>query len=153
MLRKFVLVSVLSLAVSASAVAQPQDGGDTAAVRTVLANYKSSLERLDLENVERLFAVDSQIIESGKIEGTYANYRDHHIGPELAEFSSFKFADYSVQVRIEGALALTTETYRYSIHLKDKPDVIERRGVATSVLRKVDGRWQIASMHSSSRKP
>lgn len=153
MLRKFVLVGVLSLAVSASAAAQSQDGGDAAAVKAVLASYKSSLERLDLENAEGLFAADSQIIESGKIEGTYANYRDHHIGPELAEFSSFKFADYSVQVQIEGALALTTETYRYSIHLKDKPDVIERRGVATSVLRKVDGRWRIASMHSSSRKP
>ncbi|KAF1723468.1 hypothetical protein CSC76_15270 [Pseudoxanthomonas mexicana] len=87
------------------------------------------------------------------MEGTYADYRDHHIGPELGHFESFQFSDYVVKVRLEGPIALATETYRYTIRLKDKPEPIERQGVATSVLRKSDGEWRIVSMHSSSRTP
>ncbi|WP_338014961.1 YybH family protein [Pseudoxanthomonas mexicana] len=58
-----------------------------------------------------------------------------------------------MKVRLEGPIALATETYRYTIRLKDKPEPIERQGVATSVLRKSDGEWRIVSMHSSSRTP
>src|SRR3546814_6024426 len=82
-----------------------------------------------------------------------ADYRDHHIGPELGHFASFKFSDYTVTVRLEGPIALATETYRYTIVLKDKPEPIERQGVATSVLKKSEGTWKIVSMHSSSRGP
>lgn len=126
---------------------------DSAAVRSVLESYKQALERRDLTGVERLFAPENEVIESGKVEGSYADYRDHHIGPELGHVESFAFSDYRVTLRIEGNIALATETYRYSIRLKDKPDVIERQGVATSVLKKSDGVWRIVSMHSSSRVP
>nr|WP_238395011.1 nuclear transport factor 2 family protein [Pseudoxanthomonas mexicana] len=71
----------------------------------------------------------------------------------MGHFESFQFSDYVVKVRLEGPIALATETYRYTIRLKDKPEPIERQGVATSVLRKSDGEWRIVSMHSSSRTP
>jgi ketosteroid isomerase-like protein len=45
----------------------------------------------------------------------------------------------------------TAETYRYTIVLKDKPEPIERQGVARSVLKKIDRQWKIVSTHSSSR--
>jgi uncharacterized protein (TIGR02246 family) len=128
-------------------------GTDDAAVKFVLDSYKKALERRDLTGIERLFAEENEVIESGKIEGTYADYRDHHIWPELGHFESFQFSDYVVKVRLEGPIALATETYRYTIRLKDKPEPIERQGVATSVLRKSDGEWRIVSMHSSSRTP
>lgn len=139
---------------AAPLTAVPSAGdAEVAAVKTVLASYKSALERLDLTGVEAFFATDNQVVESGKVEGSYADYRDHHIGPELGHFASFKFSDYTVAVRLEGPLALATETYRYTIVLKDKPEPIERQAVATSVLKKFDGAWKIISMHSSSRAP
>lgn len=147
------LLAFLLLSTPGLATAQPAADADTVAVKAVLASYKSALERLDLAGVEQLFAPDNQVIESGKVEGGYADYRDHHIGPELGHFASFKFSDYSVAVRLEGPIALATETYRYTIVLKDKPEPIERQGVATSVLKKSDGQWQIVSTHSSSRVP
>ena len=147
------LLAFLLLSTPGLATAQPAADADTVAVKAVLASYKSALERLDLTGVERLFAPDNQVVESGKVEGGYADYRDHHIGPELGHFASFKFSDYTVAVRLEGPIALATETYRYSIRLKDKPEPIERQGVATSVLKKSDGQWQIVSTHSSSRAP
>lgn len=137
---------------SPSPAAEPATA-DTKAVEAVLQQYKDALERLDLKGVDALFAARNTVVESGKVEGSYADYLVHHIGPELGHFKSFKFSDYKVDTRIEGDIALTTETYRYAIVLKDKPEPIERQAVATSALKKVDGRWQILSMHSSSRAP
>lgn len=137
---------------SPSPAAEPA-ADDTKAVETVLRQYKDALERLDLKGVDALFATKNTVVESGKVEGSYADYLVHHIGPEVGHFKSFKFSDYKVDTRIEGDIALTTESYRYTIVLKDKPEPIERQAVSTSTLKNVDGRWQILSMHSSSRAP
>ena len=148
---RLILLFAILLLVSPAVAAHTPD--DTAAVEAVLDSYKKALEARDLTGVEALFGADNVVLESGKLEGTYADYRDHHIGPELGHFESFQFSDYVVKVHVEGPVAWATETYRYTIHLKDKPEPIERQGVATSVLRKVDGQWRIVSMHNSSRAP
>lgn len=49
-------------------------------------------------------------------------------------------------------MALATETYRYRIEPRTG-EIAERLGVATSVLKKVDGTWKIVSMHGSARRP
>lgn len=123
-----------------------------AAVRAVLSQYKTAIERLDAAGTERLFTADSTIFETGGVEGSYRNYLAHHLGPELKAFKSFGFSDYKVDVRFEGPVALVTETYNYRIETK-KGEIAERRGVATSVLKKVGGQWKILSMHNSARKP
>ena len=125
---------------------------DSAAVRSVLSQYKAAVERLDAKGTERLFTGDSQVYENGGVEGSYANYLAKHLGPELGHFKSFKFSDYKVDVRFEGPVALTTETYNYRIETA-KGEIVERRGVATSVLKKVGRDWKILSTHGSSRKP
>ncbi len=139
---------VAAKAVTAKAVAETEADG----VRSVLAQYKSAIERLDATGTERLFTADSTVFETGGIEGNYSNYLAHHLGPELKAFKSFKFSGYKVDVRIEGTVALATETYNYRIETK-KGEIAERRGVATSVLKKIGGQWRILSMHSSARKP
>ena len=122
------------------------------AVRSVLTQYKSAIERLDATGTELLFTTDSTVFETGGVEGSYSNYLAHHLGPELKAFKSFKFSDYKIDVRIEGPVALATETYNYRIET-NKGEIAERRGVATSVLKKIGGQWQILSMHNSARKP
>lgn len=62
------------------------------------------------------------------------------------------FAQPKVDVRFEGAVALATETYNYRIESKTGA-VAQRRGVATSVLKKLDGQWKILTMHNSARTP
>ena len=125
---------------------------DREAIKAVLGNYKAAIERLDASGTEQLFAADSQIFETGGVEGTYQNYLAHHLGPELDHFRSFKFSDYKVDVRFEGPVALATETYRYRIET-ESGEVAERLGVATSVLKEVNGEWKILSMHNSARRP
>lgn len=137
---------------STAATAHPASAADETAVKQVLARYKSAIERLDATGTEQLFTTDSTIFETGGVEGNYANYLAKHLGPELGHFKSFKFSDYKVDVRFEGPVALATETYSYRIEPKEG-EVAERKGVATSVLKKVGGAWKILSMHGSARKP
>ena len=144
-----VLVALQPLPASAAPAAGTSDA---AAVRKVLHSYIEAVETLDPKGTEHLFSKDSMIFETGGSEGIYAYYLAHHLMPELGEFKSFKFGNYKVNVRFEGPVALATETYTYRIETK-KGEVAERLGVATSVLRKENGRWKILMMHNSARKP
>ena len=125
---------------------------DESAVRAVLARYKSAIERLDATGTETLFTDDSAVFETGGGEGTYKEYLASHLAPELAAFRSFAFSDYTVAVRIEGDLALATETYNYRIEPKTG-EIATRKGVATSVLTRTADGWKISIMHNSARKP
>lgn len=121
-------------------------------VKEVLSKYNSALEALDVSGTDALFVENSQILETGKIEGTYQDYIDNHIGPELDHFESFTFSDYKVDVVVDLPYAFTTESYIYTIVLKEENRVIKSQGVSTTVLKKVDGEWKIVKSHNSSRR-
>lgn len=143
----------LVLAGAALAAPAPVTADDSAAIKAVLAAYKTALERRDLTGVDALFAAQNQVIESGKVEGSYADYVTNHIGPELAHIQQFGFEDYAVSIQQAGDIAWATETYRYTIVLQDRPEPIVRLGVATSVLERQGDTWKIRALHSSSRAP
>jgi ketosteroid isomerase-like protein len=146
----FSFLLVLSLPVMAH---QAPESDDPEAIKKVLGDYKAALERLDMDGADALFAKDNIVIENGKVEGSYVDYLANHIGPELGHFSSFEFSDYNVSVQEHGDIAWATETYLYTITLKEEGKVIERQGVASSVLHRTDEGWRIVSMHGSSRAP
>jgi ketosteroid isomerase-like protein len=161
-MRQILLVLLLMSAGLTTARAQapaPTLSPDEAAVRTVLGQYQQAVEKLDTTGTHRLFAAESEVFESGGVEGTYRHYAAHHLAPELGEFSAFKFSNYQSKVRVDMPYAFATETYTYTIVLKKGPKeaakaAIVREGVATSVLRKnAAGQWQIVSTHTSARKP
>lgn len=153
MTRLWTGLPVLLLAGAAMAAPAPVTSDDTVAIKAVLAAYKTALERRDLTGVDALFAAQNEVIESGKVEGSYADYVTHHIGPELGHIQRFTFEDYAVTVEQAGDIAWATETYRYTIVLPDRPEPIVRQGVATSVLERQGGTWKIRALHSSSRAP
>ena len=146
-------LAALLLAGATMAAPAAAASDDTAASKAVLATYKTALERRDLTGVDALFAERNEVIESGKVEGSYADYVTHHIGPELGHIQRFTFDDYAVTVEQAGDIAWATETYRYTIVLPDRADPIVRQGVATTVLERREGAWKIRAMHSSSRAP
>ncbi len=141
------IVSMLFLYVSAFAQTK-----ETEAVKAVLVKYQNAIQKLDAKGTELLFTADSKIYESGGVEGSYAHYLEHHLGPELKVFKSFTFSDYKADVKVDGGYAFATETYNYIIVLAKDNSEIKRKGVATSVLKKIDGKWKIMVSHSSSRK-
>lgn len=166
-MRRFLLALLAVPVFSATALAQTTASAttaststaDEAAVRAVLKQYQQAVQKLDTTGTTRLFVANSVVLESGGREGTYATYRDHHLGPELKEFSSFTYSDYKADVTVDGPYAFATESYIYTIGLKKGPKdtatpaPIKRHGVATSVLRKnAAGQWQFVSNHNSARK-
>lgn len=121
-------------------------------VKAVLSKYNAALEALDVSGTDDFFVENSQILETGKIEGTYQDYIANHIGPELGHFKSFTFSDYKVDVVIDLPYAFTTESYIYTIVIKEDDRIIKSQGVSTTILKKVDGEWKIVKSHNSSRK-
>lgn len=116
-----------------------------------LISFRTALQDLDGAAMTQLFTDDAVIVENGKVEGTFAEYFDHHLGPELDAIKSFRFIEPRIEiVRQGGHIALGMETYRYRIELTDGR-VIERNGSATSVLTHDASGWKILRYHSSSR--
>ena len=124
---------------------------DTDAIRQTLNAYKQKIEQLDTTGIIDLFTANSNVVEQGKDEGTISQYLQHHLGPELKEFNSFKFQDYKVKVELAGNYAFARESYIYIITLKDNRE-IRSAGLSTSVLQIGKGKWKIAHSHSSFRK-
>ncbi|WP_339920812.1 nuclear transport factor 2 family protein [uncultured Flavobacterium sp.] len=147
---KKLFVKVLLLVVSsASMFAQDKD---TEAVKAVLKQYNTAIEKLDVTGTEKLFTSDSKIYESGGNEGSYAHYLEHHLAPEMKAFKSFTFSDYKVAVTLSGEYAFSTETYNYTIVVAKDNKELKRKGIGTSVLKKMNGQWKIMMSHNSSRK-
>ncbi len=145
----FLVISLIALLSINSAVAQ----SDADKVKLVLSEYKKAIEKLDTVGTGKLFVSKSVVIETGKIEGRYQDYLAHHLGPELDDFKSFAFSDYKADVIVDLPYAFTTETYKYTIVLKKDDEIIERKGVATSILKKENGAWKIWQTHTSARRP
>ena len=128
---------------------------ETEAVTKVMKSYKDAIQNLTTEGTMELFTKEATVFESGGSEGTYANYEGHHLGPELEHFNSFIFSDYTIDVVIDMPFAFVNETYIYTIDIKvdegAEPRIIKKKGVATSDLKKIDGKWMITKTHSSSR--
>ena len=71
------------------------------------------------------------------------------------KFKSFTFSDYEIDAKVDAPYAFTTETYIYTIVLnpneKGETRTIRKKGVATSILKKMGGEWKIIKTHTSSR--
>lgn len=128
---------------------------ETKAVTQVMKSYKDAIQNLTTKGTKELFTKEATVFESGGSEGTYEQYESHHLGPELVHFNSFIFSDYTIDVVIDMPFAFVNETYIYTIDIKvdegAEPRIIKKKGVATSDLKKIDGKWMITKTHSSSR--
>jgi len=147
-MKQKLIIFLLSISLSAFSFAQK---GDVEGIKQTLNSYKQKIESLDTNGIAKLFVTNSKVIEQAKDEGTISHYLAHHLGPELKEFKSFKFSNYKVDVKLNGNYAYSTESYLYTIVLKDDKE-IKSNGFATSLLQKTKGEWKIVQSHSSFRK-
>tara|TARA_R110001632_G_scaffold137169_7_gene252835 strand:+ start:3273 stop:3758 length:486 start_codon:yes stop_codon:yes gene_type:complete len=131
---------------------------DDKAVTAVMKSYKDAIQNLTTEGTFELFTPDATVFEQGKVEGTYKDYIAHHLGPELGHFKSFSFSEYEIQTKVNLPYAYAIENYLYTIVLKGdekkgtKERTINSKGVATSILEKIDGTWKIIHSHTSFKK-
>ena len=154
-MRPRIITLLMLLVIAATQINAQNANTEEDAVLTVMKSYKDALQNLTTDGTFELFTEDSEVYESGGVEGTYAHYIEHHLGPELGHFEKFEFSDYEIDAEVDLPYAFTTETYVYTIVLnpddKGNSRTIKKKGVATSILKMIDGKWQIIKTHSSSR--
>ncbi|MFB5638519.1 MAG: YybH family protein [Nitrosarchaeum sp.] len=127
-------------------------------IKNLMESYKDAIQNLTTEGTFELFTPDAIVFEQGKVEGTYKDYIDNHLGPELKHFESFTFSNYEINITINLPYAYTTENYLYTIVLNEDETegtserTIESKGVATSILKKIDNNWRIVHSHTSFKK-
>jgi ketosteroid isomerase-like protein len=127
-----------------------QTSADT--LRAWLDGYEKALASRDLARLADFFDPEVTIFEGGGTNIGWADYRDHHLRPELAEMGSFKLRHADVRLRELGpGWALVTSSYELKARMKGKD--IAAGGLETLVLKRgSDDRWRIVHSHMSSRR-
>jgi len=115
--------------------------------------YFAAIQASDLSAAGALFARESSIFETGGVEGTWDNYRDHHLAPEIDGIANFKITPKDLEITESGDATLVVLAWpiEYTISLKDQR-TIRSRGTVTFVLGRQDGAYKIRHLHWSSRR-
>lgn len=147
------LVSILATGVTSAvnrAVSAPDDNAK--AVSEVLQQEAAAFEKGDVEALNKLWANDEwvSVFESGGADIGWANYRDHHLIPEMKELKNTKHTLSDIRVRVAGKTAWATFKYSLSGDLKERH--IDVNGLGTAVLEERSGRWLIVHRHTSARR-
>jgi len=123
-------------------------------IRRWMEAYDRALVAKDLERLAAFYHPHVTIFEGGGVNQGWADYRDDHLGPELAELEGLEFAHQNVMPRLlgsDGRTAYVTAEYRLRGRLKDRE--IDSGGLVTLILgRGEDGAWKIWHAHMSSRR-
>lgn len=143
------VVGALALGIVPPAAGQD---AETDAVRNVVTAFGTFTQEKNLAAMDTLFAHDGwvHIIEGAGVNHGWADYRDHHIGPELAEFQNFRYRFFAVEPQVRGSVAWTP--FRYELGADTPRGHVDLEGRGTAVLEKRNGRWLIVHLHTSGRR-
>ena len=144
-----VLIAVLcGMPALAQEVNHPPMAGPVA----VAAAYLDAMESSNLDRAEELFSEASSVFESGGVEGSWQDYRQHHIGPELDQIVSFVVtrSDPESQTSEDGTMSFVAWPIEYRIELSDGR-LVNSRGTVSFVLVREAGHYRIRHLHWSSR--
>lgn len=145
-----ICVAVLNLRSTATA----QSSDDVKAVTDVLNQNAASFVKGDMTMLNKLWANDESVtvFESGHANYGWTDYRDNHLAPEMKEMKNTKYTYSDIKVKVDGKTAWGTMKYAISADIGARH--VDGGGLATAVLEKRDGRWQIVHWHSSApRRP
>ena len=146
----FIGLVVLAVANRRAAVASVDD---EAAVRDILLKSALSFEKNDMVMATKVWVNDETltVFESGHANYGWADYRDNHLGPEMAEMKNTKYAFTDIKIHLAGKSAWATFKYTISADVPDKGKTrhFDGAGLGTAVLEQRSGRWQIVHWHSS----
>jgi len=144
--------SLVTLGLLLPALAAAQTATDAAAIGTWLKGYDAAFNAKDLEKLATFYHPEVTVYEGGGINNGWADYRDHHLGPELKEFENLQFAHLDTKVMMLPGGQSAYATSRYSLKARMGERAIDSEGLATYLLMNgADGAWRIRHSHTSSR--
>ncbi len=140
------------LVLAAAAIA----AGDPAAdVANLLRANARAFEQHDMKTLDKIWSHghDVTVFENGYANYGWADYRDHHLRPEVEEMKNVKYELSDIRARVSGAAAWAT--FRYTIHAEYHGQTIDGAGLGTAVVEKASDGWKIVHWHTSAprKKP
>ena len=141
----------LALAAAAAGLAFNSNAAHDPAehVREVLTKTAAAFERGDPAALDRLWANDESVtvFESGHANYGWADYRDHHLAPEIKEMKNIKYALSDIRVKVSGATAWAT--FKYTIAADAGGRRVDSACLGTAVLERRGQEWRIVHWHTS----
>ena len=124
---------------------------EEAAVRKVLADYRAAMEARSVEKLAAVVSNDLLVLEGTHKNDGWADYRDKHIGPEMAEWKEFKVADPRLaKLEVSGDMAYAVQEATYTI--VDAKGPVVMLGAETFVFGKEAKGWRIRHLHLSGKR-
>lgn len=163
MKRTIIILATLALVVTTVAFAsdrlmvrrsvQSAAQDETARLVAWLRSYDEAFNAKSLDRLALFYHPDVTIFEGGGANNGWADYRDHHLGPELAEFENLQFTHANTKVHILGDGQSAYVTADYSLKAVMGGTAIDSGGLETLILLKgQDGTWKIRHSHTSARR-
>ena len=157
MLQRISRIGVIAFLLVGFAVLADQSSfgqsNDEAAVREALMKSASSFEKNDMAAASQVWANDESVtvFESGHANYGWADYRDHHLGPEMKEMKDTKYTFSDMKIHLAGNTAWVTMKYSIEADVGEggKTRHVQGAGLATAILEKRDSQWRIVHWHSS----
>ena len=155
---KFSLGVIGLLAISVGVVVTRTVSGDAvqnedSALRDVLLRSASSFAKNDIAEATKVWANDESltIFESGHANYGWADYRDHHLVPEMGEMKNTKYEFSDIKIHVAGNTAWATLKYTISADVMDNGMTrhVDGGGLGTAILEKRSDGWRIVHWHSS----
>jgi len=131
----------------------PAGGTEAAAVATVCALFAAA-ERNDLVALDTLYAGDSlTVIEGAGINRTWADYRDHHLAPELKAMRNLRYRPSDIEVHATGNMAWAIFRYTLRADVDGRAADVVGRGTAIIERRGTgpNARWVVRHTQTSGR--
>ena len=123
---------------------------DEAQVHATLEALFRAVETGDMAALDTLYAGDSlTVVEGAGIDRGWANYRDHHLAPELREMSEFQYRPAEIEAHMGGDLAWAI--FRYTIRGRAGERDLDLVGRGTAILERRGSRWVVRHTQTSSR--
>ncbi len=123
---------------------------DSTAVVTIAAQFHQALARGDSAAAANVLVDDVAVLESGDVERR-ADYLGHHLPADIAFAKAVPSTRVVRQVTVVGDAAWIVGTSSTSGTFEGR--AVRSEGAELMVLRRVGGRWRIAAVHWSSRRP
>ena len=150
-MRKFRSVLVFSMFATAGSGMVSAQTPEQQVTRVVEALATLSVAK-DLAGLDTLYSPDAgvRVIEGAGVNKGWADYRDHHLGPELKEMKNFRSRYYDVEPQVRGNVAWAS--FRYELGVDTPRGPAESEGRGTAVLENRNGRWLVVHLHTSGRR-
>lgn len=139
----------LMLSVPIGLLAQTEEAERVRAVVAALAQYS---EDKNLAAMDTLYAPDAwvRVLEGAGVNTGWIDYRDNHLGPELAEMKNLAYRHFEIEPQVRGNVAWAP--FRYELGVDGAEGRVEVEGRGTAILERRGGRWLVVHLHTSGRR-